>query len=261
MPSLRIEGIGAWAAGLPDWPSMAAYARGEQDRLSDAPRRPAPSLLPANERRRAPDSVLLALQVAQEACVAAQRSPRDLPSIFTSTHGDLAITDYMCQTLASAPTEMSPTKFHNSVHNAAAGYWTIGTGCHQPATAISAYTGSFAQGLLEAALQLAAGAEAVLLVAYDGPSVGPLTGISRSEGLLGLALVLSLAPEHSDSPRVTLHWHDRTVTAATPGPLRTALQANAMSAALILAEALASTDSRCELPAGPEQCLQIETSQ
>ena len=40
--------------------------------------------------------------------------------MFTSTHGDLAITDYMCQTLATAPSEISPTKFHNSVHNAAA---------------------------------------------------------------------------------------------------------------------------------------------
>src|SRR5690606_29192269 len=118
------------------------------------PRKPSPQLLPANERRRAPDSVALALEVAQHACAAAGRDPAVLPSVFASTHGDLAITDYMCQTLAEAPAQVSPTRFHNSVHNAAAGYWTIGTGCHAPATALSAYRASFAQGLLEAVAQV-----------------------------------------------------------------------------------------------------------
>ena len=152
LPALRIRGIGAWASGLTSWPAMLACARGEIEPDESAPRRPAPDLLPANERRRAPDSVLLALQAAQSACADADCDPASLPSIFASTHGDLAITDYMCATLRDAPAEMSPTKFHNSVHNAAAGYWTIGTGCHRPATALSAYRATFAQGLLEAQL-------------------------------------------------------------------------------------------------------------
>lgn len=260
LPSLVIEGIGAWAIGLPDWASMTAFARAETERQADAPRRPAPSLLAANERRRAPDSVLLALQVAQAACEQAERAARDLPSVFTSTHGDLAITDYMCQTLASAPLDMSPTKFHNSVHNAAAGYWTIGTGCHQPATAISAYTGSFAQGLMEAALQIAEGAEAVLLVAYDGPAPGPLAPISSSEGLLGFGLVLSAADTgaRGNKPRISLHWHNTAAATRSPGPLPAALAGNAMAPAMIMAEALACGHARCELPAGPAQSLSVE---
>ena len=72
------------------------------------------------------------------------------------------ITDYMSETLAGDdPASISPTRFHNSVHNAAAGYWTIGAHCMQAATAISAYDASFAEGLLEALMQLDAGAEAV----------------------------------------------------------------------------------------------------
>src|SRR5690606_42059827 len=62
----------------------------------------------------------------------------------------LAITDYMAATLASDPRSISRTRFHNSVHNAAAGYWTIGAGCTAAATAVSAGPASFAQGLLEA---------------------------------------------------------------------------------------------------------------
>ena len=62
---------------------------------------------------------------------------------------------------------MSPTKFHNSVHNAAAGYWTIGTGCMAPSNSLSGYECSFAAGLLEAAAQCAADRRPVLLVGFD----------------------------------------------------------------------------------------------
>src|SRR3546814_9015013 len=58
-------------------------------------------------------------------------------------------------------------------------------------TAVSAFDASFAQCLVEALAQLAEGAEAVLLAAYDGPATGPLETMSHSRGLLGAALVLS----------------------------------------------------------------------
>ncbi|WP_043091560.1 beta-ketoacyl synthase chain length factor, partial [Xanthomonas sp. SHU 166] len=163
MLSATIEGIGFWAPGLPGWTLAQAFARGEGAPL-ETPGRPSPQLLAPNERRRAPDTVAVSLDAALAACQDAGRDPATLPSVFTSTHGDLAITDYMCTTLASEPLSVSPTKFHNSVHNAAAGYWTIGAGATAAATAISAHSGSFAQGLLEALSQLAAGEDAVLLV-------------------------------------------------------------------------------------------------
>src|SRR3546814_15302457 len=102
--------------------------------------------------------------------------------------------DYMCATLTSEPRTISPTKFHNSVHNAAAGYWTIGSGCMHASTALSAFDATFDQGLVEALAQLADGAEAVLLAAYDGPEAGPLETRAHSRGLLGAALVLSHNP-------------------------------------------------------------------
>ena len=158
-----IAGIGFWGDGLPDWASARAFA-GSGVLPADAPAKPAPQLLAPNERRRAPPSVLVALEVALAACHDAARDAASLPSVFASTHGDLGITDYMCATLAQAPTDISPTKFHNSVHNAAAGYWTIGNGCTAPTTAISAFDASFAQGLLEALSLLAAGREPRWLV-------------------------------------------------------------------------------------------------
>ncbi|HEY4559810.1 MAG TPA: beta-ketoacyl synthase chain length factor, partial [Lysobacter sp.] len=190
MLTARIEGVGFWAPGVPTWQDAIALVR--QGVLPDAaPVRPSPQLLPPNERRRAPDSVAVALDVALAACSAANRDPKTLPSVFASMHGDLAITDYMCATLAEQPTAISPIRFHNSVHNAAAGYWTIGAGAMEPATSISAFDATFAQGLVEACVQLATGSEAVLLVAYDSASTGPLAKVQPSNGLLGGALVLS----------------------------------------------------------------------
>ena len=258
--NLRIDGMAAWASGLPDWPALRAFARGEAELVEDMPRRPAPELLPANERRRAPDSVLLALQVAQAACADAGADPKTLPSIFASTHGDLAITDYMCATLADSPADLSPTRFHNSVHNAAAGYWTIGCGCHAASTAISAYRATLAQGLIEAALQLAAGAPQLLLVAYDGASTGPLGTMSSSEGLLGLGLVLSTAGSPGDGLRLGLQIGKGAAEPRGDGRLSTALGNNALSPALRLLDAIANGRDGCVLPAGRDAVLKVTIS-
>ncbi|NLW96775.1 MAG: hypothetical protein GXY30_07755, partial [Xanthomonadaceae bacterium] len=90
-----IAGIGYWSEGLPGWAAARAFAT-TGTLPADAPARPAPQLLPPNERRRAPPSVLVALEVAQAACRDAGLAPDSLPSVFISTHGDLGITDYMC---------------------------------------------------------------------------------------------------------------------------------------------------------------------
>ena len=253
-----VEGIGFWGSGLPDWDSACAWVRSGQ-RPDDVPARPAPQLLAANERRRAPGTVVVALEAALAACEAADRAPAALSSVFTSTHGELSITDYMCATLADDPRALSPTRFHNSVHNAAAGYWTIGAGAHVPATAITAGAYSFAQGLLEAMAQLHAGEEAVLLVAYDGSSTGPLAEPAPSEGLLGAALVLSRTPcDGLPTLELALEATDAPPAADAAGPLSRLLHANAMHPALPLLEALAMEGEQVLLPAGRHQQLRIQ---
>ncbi|HEY5851572.1 MAG TPA: beta-ketoacyl synthase chain length factor [Lysobacter sp.] len=257
----HIEGIGFWSRGLPSWTAARTHAV-DGTLAADAPSRPSPQLLPANERRRAPDTVAVALDVAMAACLDAGRDPATLPSVFASTHGDLGITDYMCATLAGDPLSLSPTRFHNSVHNAAAGYWTIGTGAMAPASAISAREASFAQGLLDALAQLANGDEAVLLVAYDGQATGPLARMAPSDGLLGGALVLSRQPGQSPSARTLLSAqlvargnHDE-----TPGPLSKLAADNAMAQMLPLFDVLARGHGSARLIAGPDHDLLVEVT-
>jgi hypothetical protein len=250
--SATIESVGYWNNGLPSW----AHARGfvATGVLPEGvASKPSPQLLPPNERRRAPESVAVALDVALAACVAADRDPATLPSVFTSTHGDLSITDYMCATLVNDPRAISPTKFHNSVHNAAAGYWTIGAHCMQAATAISAYDASFAEGLLEALMQLDAGSEAVLLVGYDTGATGPLRSVHDCNGLLGGALVLSRS---NNGPRITVTLLDG--DAGAPGALGRHAGTNPMVPMLPLFDALATGAPHASLLAGPGRIMSVE---
>ncbi len=250
-----VAGIGFWARGLPSWQAARAYLANDALPV-DAPTRPSPQLLAPNERRRAPEIVAVALEVALAACIAAGRDPATLSSVFASTHGDLNITDYMCETLASEPRSLSPTRFHNSVHNAAAGYWTIGAGAMAPATAISASDASFAQGMLEALAQLATGTDAVLLVACDGNATGPVAQVSPSRGLLGAALLLVRDPAPA-MPRLLVGVEER-VDADADGGLSLLLAGNAMAPMLPLFEALALRRTRAMIGAGNGSVLRID---
>ncbi len=253
--SARIEGIAFWANGLPSWRDAQAFVL-DGTLPENAATKPSPQLLPANERRRAPESVAVALDVASAACAMANRDPSTLPSVFASTHGDLSITDYMCATLADDPRAVSPTKFHNSVHNAAAGYWTIGAGCMRAATAISAYDASFAEGLIEAMAQLNDGAEAVLLVGYDTGATGPLRSVHACTGLLGGALVLSRADTSTPGPRVIATLCDG--EASAPGPLGRHAGGNAMAPMLPVFDALAARALSATLHAGSGRVLMLD---
>ena len=254
MLSADIAGIGFWTRGLPSWAAASDYLR--DGSLADAaPAKPSPQLLAPNERRRAPETVAVALEVALAACEGAGKDPSELSSVFTSMHGDLAITDYMCATVTEDPRALSPTKFHNSVHNAAAGYWTIGTHCNKPATALSSGDASFALGLLEALAQLGSGESAVLLAAYDSQATGPLAAVSSSEGLLGGALVLA-QPGDAALARLQVEFVNAPAPQA-PGRLADYVGANAMAPMLPLFEARATGQDEAWLQAGPSQALRI----
>ena len=180
--------------------------------------------------------------------------------MFTSAHGDLAINDYMCSTLVADPGAISPTRFHNSVHNAAAGYWTIGTGCMQASTALTAYLHSFAHGLLEAASQCISDQRPILLVAYDIAAVGPLASATTSRSMLAVAMVLA----HERGPRSVgrLDWQLKPASNAPLGAASAAAQAlavNAIADCLPLLEAVAKgADFSLELPLGESLALQLE---
>jgi hypothetical protein len=256
--TVYVEGIGLWAPRLPGWQAARSILRSESPPAA-AHARPSPQVLGPTERRRAPDSVAVALEVAAGACAVAERDPRALPSVFASSYGDLAIMDYLCEVLARAPLDTSPTRFHNSVHNAAAGYWAIATGCTEPYTAITSGEHTFGTGLLTAAVHATAERTPVLYVAYDIEARGPLATVVASRGMLGVALVLT--PESTARSIAHLEWRLTNSDAPPTGarPENAALVAgNALSESLTLFEALADGVERAIVhTAGPRSRLEL----
>ncbi|MBS0382632.1 MAG: beta-ketoacyl synthase chain length factor [Proteobacteria bacterium] len=258
--TVAVTGIGAWLQGAPDWPALRGVLRGERGLDDAAPSKPAAAALPAAERRRAPEGVRLAVEVAAQACAAAACDPATLPCVFASTYGELAITDYVCATLAHAPLELSPTQFHNSVLNAPAGYWTIATGCTAASSAVTAHHRSFAAGLLEALALAHAEHTPVLFACCDVASSGPLATMTRTTLAFGTALVLS--PLASNGARV--HWSLREGRASTLPPIALALRvvasdnpANAHALALLSALA-ADAHATLALPLSTGLSLAME---
>jgi hypothetical protein len=234
-----LDGIAFWSPRITGWPEARAVLRGEAEPSAEAARRPQPTLLAPTERRRAPDTVAIALEVAQRACVAADRDPKHLSSVFASTHGDLVINDYMCEALATPEPALSPTKFHNSVHNAAAGYWTIGTGCMAPATAMSAFKETFTAGLLEALTQVECERQPVLVVAYDIEATGPLATVNESRGHYGCAMVLSPEAGPRSTHRLDIEVVPRGDIDPVPASLAELFAGNPLAQSLALFEAIA----------------------
>jgi hypothetical protein len=143
---------------IPD--EQAAAACGFSDCGLDA------SLLPPLVRRRTSLATRMAVCAADRACASAGVD-RGLSAVFVSAAGEMQVTDRLCTAIARREYPLSPTLFHNSVHNTAAGYWSMATGSMAPMQAMAALDDGFALGLLEAWCQLQAGVGQVLLVVYD----------------------------------------------------------------------------------------------
>lgn len=242
---LFVEGIGLWSPQFADFAALRARLNGD---APVAPAAPTAALLPANERRRAPESVRLAVEVAGQALAMSGRDPATLACVFASAHGDQAITDAICSTLARAPAELSPTRFHHSVHNAPAGYWTIATGCRAPSSAVCAGARSFAAALLEASAQALAEQRPVLLACSDIAGHGPLLEMTGCDRPFGCALLL--APEAGSTTLARLRLElpaDHASSTPPPATLADAAVGNPAAAALPLLALLAGAGGRCRL--------------
>jgi hypothetical protein len=186
-----IQGIGVLGPGLRNWSSAASILRGMERYQPARSVLPPPIALPAAERRRAGRVIRLALAVGAEALAQAGSEAHAVPSVFSSSGGDGDNCHEICVALAGAERAISPTRFHNSVHNAPAGYWSIAHGCTEPSVSLCAYDASFGAGLLEALAQVALEARSVLLLAYDADYPPPLSARRTIPDAFGVGVLLA----------------------------------------------------------------------
>jgi hypothetical protein len=201
----RIEGVGVVGPGLASWPEAREILAGRAAYVPRPTVLPSPNALPPTERRRAGRCVRLSLAAGLEAAADAGRSARDLVAVFASSTGDGENCHMICEVLASDDRLISPTRFHNSVHNAPAGYWGIATGSTLAADCIAAFDASFGAGLLEALGRIATEpAQSVLLIAYDTPYPEPLHATRPLPDSLAIAFTLTAPTPSGRGTRFTV---------------------------------------------------------
>lgn len=191
---VHVEGIGLLGPGLAGWEDSRTILAGDSPYVATPAVLTASPLLPPAERRRSVPTVKLAMAVGAEAMEQAGRDPATVATVFASSSGDPDTLHQILETLATEERDISPTRFHNSVHNAPAGYWSIATRSREPSTSLAAHDESFQAGLLEAAAEVTADGWTVGLIAYDLPYPDPLSKVRPIAGSFGTALVLTPAP-------------------------------------------------------------------
>ena len=195
--SFSILGVGAWGPRFRNWQDLQDLMAGKEIE-DDGAKGPKPEVIPANERRRAPLPVRLAVEASSQACEMAGLDASQLASVFVSGLGDTQLTDYMCKVLAGENKSLSPTKFHNSVHNAAAGYWTISTDCMQAANSVAGFNESVSLTIMEALVQAHAEQRPLLLTFYDAPSSPILKELLENEQPFAVSIIITPMPSGAD---------------------------------------------------------------
>ena len=186
-----VAGAGILAPGLDGWEQACAVFRAQEPWTQSAMAKPNADLLAPVERRRATEATRCAMHVGRQALDAAQLEYGAVKTVFATVSAASEISHQICEALARSERDVSPTKFHNSVHNAPIGYWAIATQCRMASTALACFNGSFAAGLLEAATQVAVEATPVLFISCDTPYCAPIQRQHPISATCAIALVLT----------------------------------------------------------------------
>lgn len=211
----HLYAAGVLAPGVASLQELFALRR--QERAVDACelQLPSPQILQANERRRASQVVRLTLACAAQALQGSPFPAAQLRLVFASDEGTGEVCQQMLEAL-SVGRELSPLVFHNSVHNAPSGYFSIGHQNQQSALSVSLGKESFASGLLCAATEAHCTGQPVLFVAYDAPMPQPLQALLPIAQASATAWIIAGAatPAPSQAPLATFELDLRQTDAA-----------------------------------------------
>jgi hypothetical protein len=244
MLTVCIESVGIASPGLPDWEQAKPVLRGDTPWTPIPLEKYKPELLPANEKRRATELVRMAFRVCEQVVAGTTIAPSSWASVFASSGGDYPIIDQISRSLCEDERLVSPTQFHNSVHNSAAGYWSIATESRAASTSLSAFDDSFCAGLIEAMCLCHANAEPTLLAVYDIVPPAPLHAKRPITTEFGAGFLLTPSPTAQTLATITLHTASVSEASANEERWASLIASNPSARALPLLVALANKASR-----------------
>ena len=255
MIGARVIGVGLLGPGLASWEAGRSILDGSVAFEPSDVTPPPPEHLSPRERRRTSHGVRLALAVAREAVDNAGADAKTLPTVFGWAHGDGPVMQRLLETLATPERYVSPTDFHNSVHNVAVGYWTIASGSHEPCSSIAAGIDTFPASLLKALAEVNGENRHVLLIACGMPFPEPLNSVCPVGGSFGMALVLAPPGNDGGLAKIAASYSAEKpgpVTEPKTGALRSLWSLNAAARSLPLLEGIAATtETGVSIPYGP----------
>lgn len=203
----------AWAPGLETPDAWSAWANGNPHSNHHSDNEPPLPAMPAMLRRRASLPGRMALNAAYRAISSAADGTdhTDIPVVFCSRHGECGRSTELLIDLAQK-LPLSPTAFSLSVHNATGGLFSIARRDHANSLALTAGHSTIEHAAIEACSLLADGANAVLLVASDGPLPEAFNQFTDcNEQSFGWAWLVQAAPTTSTTPTtptdtISLRW-------------------------------------------------------
>ena len=190
MNPVYVRGVGLWSPGF-DGP--LAWCQQKADASIEKP--PA-SLLEGPLRRRATPLTRMAVEVFDQATRHAQVDPACIATVWATAYGEHTPAIKLLQMMQRGEGKLSPTHFHNSVHNTAGGYASIATGNVAPSTTLTGGGELVASGLLEAWCLVESSDQEVALIFADEPLQPPFDR-DDIRSPLALSLLLSPWPERS----------------------------------------------------------------
>ncbi len=163
----------------------------------------------------------MALHVANEVAAGLTSLTTKVSTVFASRHGELSRTVDILHALA-ADEAPSPTAFSLSVHNSAAGIFSIIRANHAPSTALAADDETLLWALQDAAIRLATDPDLVILLIYaDEPLPGEYRQFSSvKESAHALAFLLQAGEG------MNLEWAENRGLPPSREPLSLAIMAN-----------------------------------
>ena len=257
MMRISVDAVGVLAPGLPDWNTareVLVKRRAYVSAMLDAPQ---PGCLAPAERRRSSPTVRLALAAAEQALRQTSLTPQTMAMVFSSSEAAGVITHQLCEALAGSR-EVSPTQFHNSVHNAPSGYYSIAMHAQRAATSVCRGEWSFAAGLLNAAVQVVTDQLPVLFVCYDSPLPSPMREVMPVVEPTAIALVLSPGASPASLATWDLAIVPQRGAAQWQDWVPPAWHANASARGFAVLESLANPRcSTAPMPLSPELDLEV----
>ncbi|HXU02073.1 MAG TPA: beta-ketoacyl synthase chain length factor [Polyangia bacterium] len=246
----RVLGMGLWMPGFPD---VASWLSGQAVAGADAPN------APPTQRRRSSLLVNMVSDVAAQASAQAGIPLSRLRVVVGSAFGELATLVEMLEE-RERDGLLSPLRFQNSVHNAAAGQLSIAHKNKTPAMSLAAGNDTAAMVLLEALTLLALGGDEVLAVVADEAlpqSIRP----GHVTGAVSAALVLGATGAATNGARPPLAvLEDLTQTTPASGSVARPQEVDGPSAAILpLIDALGRGGSgRIAVSPAEDPCWSIE---